>query len=38
MHDLYNSYDLSLLALKELDQKEDLDFSEVYLECLSQKE
>jgi hypothetical protein len=38
MHDLYNSYDLSLLALKELDQKEDLDFCEVYLECLSQKE
>lgn len=34
MHDLYDSYDLALLALKEVDQKENLDFHEFYLNIL----
>jgi FkbM family methyltransferase len=38
MHDLYKSYDLSLLALQKLDQKEKLDFCEVYSNSLSKKE
>jgi hypothetical protein len=37
MHDLYASYDMTLLALKHLDEKENLDFQEVYLRCLSQQ-
>lgn len=37
MHDIYNSYDLASLALKEVDQQEKLDFQEFYLEQLSKQ-
>ena len=38
MHDLYSSFDLAMLALKHVDEKEQLDFADFYLQQLSSLE
>lgn len=35
MHDLYSSFDLAMLALKYVDEKENLDFGQFYLNSIS---
>ncbi len=35
LHDLYSSFDLAMLALKYVDEKENLDFVQFYLNSIS---